>query len=114
MLVLGCGSTVGDAGFAGVAEPVTAGLVDAVAASVVLIVGGDVADPGVQRTVLYSARTRSSSASRTPGSVIFSRCGQSPLTCPNKLSIQAWVRREALSIRVEVRDLRHRLVAARR
>ena len=29
-------------------EPVTAGLADAVAASVVFVVGGDVADPGVQ------------------------------------------------------------------
>src|ERR687891_832586 len=45
---LGCGSTVGDACFPGRDQPVAAGLADALTASVVLVVGGDVADPGVQ------------------------------------------------------------------
>src|SRR5258708_28984606 len=40
--------------------------------------------------VLYCVRTRYSSASSSPGSRVFSRCGRSPLTWPNRVSIQAW------------------------
>jgi hypothetical protein len=47
-LVLGGYSTVGDARRPGGFEPVAAGLADAVAAAVVFVVGGHVADPGVQ------------------------------------------------------------------
>jgi len=39
---------VGDPGMAGAAQPVAAGLADLLAAAVVLVVGGDVADRGVQ------------------------------------------------------------------
>ena len=46
--------------------------------------------PACSLTALYSARTRSSSASSSPGSRIFSRCGHSVLTWPNSDSIQAW------------------------
>ena len=48
VLLRGCASTVCDAGFACGVEPVAAGLADRVAPALVLVVGGDVADRGVQ------------------------------------------------------------------
>ncbi|MFZ5654700.1 MAG: hypothetical protein ACOY42_09955, partial [Pseudomonadota bacterium] len=49
-------STVVDAGLAGACEPVAAGLADRLAAALMLVVGGDVADPGVQ-PVLWGSRS---------------------------------------------------------
>src|SRR5680860_319058 len=46
--------------------------------------------PWCSLTELYSWRTRASSISSSAGSVIVSRCGHSPLTWPNRVSIQAW------------------------
>ena len=43
---------VGDAGEAGPVEAVLAGLADALCSSLVFVVGGDVAEGGVQRRVL--------------------------------------------------------------
>ena len=46
--------------------------------------------PACSRTVLYSIRTRSSSALRISGSEMASRWGQSLLMWPKKLSMGAW------------------------
>src|SRR4051794_8672802 len=46
--------------------------------------------PACRRWVLYWWRTLASSARRTAGSRIWSRCGQSALMWLNRLSIQAW------------------------
>ena len=61
-------------------EPVAACLTDGIAFAFVFVVGRDVADAGVQPdgVVLYSARARSSSASSSPGSRIFSSARRHP------------------------------------
>src|SRR5664280_1139896 len=46
--------------------------------------------PAWSRTALYFARVAASSARSVAGSRIASRCGYSALTCPLRLSIQAW------------------------
>lgn len=82
-------AVVGAAGLVGGGEPVAAGLADGVAAALVLVLRGYVADRLVEADGVVVAAGRSSSAARTCGSVV-SRCGFSALTWPHSVSIQAW------------------------
>jgi hypothetical protein len=64
---------------AGTHEPDATRATDRGAAALMLVVGRDVPDGGVQAHVWYSTRTTASSARRTAESVIASSCGQSAL-----------------------------------
>jgi hypothetical protein len=66
-----------------------ASLADGLTASFVFVVGGDVADAGVQPDPVVVGRVMASSARRVAGSRMASRCGYSALRCPLRLSIQA-------------------------
>jgi hypothetical protein len=85
---------VGEASEPGVLEPGLpglAGLADGLAPSLVLVVGTDIADAGVQPlTPLWCERMTASSLRSTSGSSMANRCGCSAFRCPKNDSIQAW------------------------
>ena len=65
-------------------------LADLFAAAGVLVVGGDISDAGVEADGVVVAAGASQLGSRAAGSRIASSWGFSALTCPKRLSIQAW------------------------
>src|SRR5437016_636768 len=79
-----------DALLAGGRKPVPACLADRRAAALAFVVGGDVADPGVQAHRVELVAYPVQLGPRTAGSSMRSRWGQSALTWLNRLSIQAW------------------------
>ena len=82
-------AVVGDPQPAGAVETGSAGVADRGAAAFVFVVGGDVADPGVQALGVVLVADRGELGSEDGGVADWSRCGQSALMWLNRLSIQA-------------------------
>jgi hypothetical protein len=81
---------VGDAPTMSPRMSLPAGLGDLGAAAAVLVVGGDIADPGVQPDGVVVGADHLQFGAELVGVADAFQVGHSPLTCPKKLSIGAW------------------------
>src|SRR5215218_903703 len=81
---------VGDAPTASPRKSLAAGPADLDTAAAVLVVGGDIADPGVEPDGVVVAADHLQFSAELVGVADVFQVGHSPLTWPKKLSIGAW------------------------